>query len=97
MAEMTGRRGRIVRVKEGGRPRYQARESDSNSVDSLNIQEVCHRLNRLTYVYTRCHPIHTIHNCHYLITFVPLNSITTRTTEQDDCNDPKMEIGWQRA
>ena len=40
VAEMTGRRGRIVRLNKGGQPRYQARESDSNSVDSLNIQEV---------------------------------------------------------
>ncbi|CAB4012834.1 FORGETTER 1-like [Paramuricea clavata] len=39
VAEMTGRRGRIVRLNEGSQPRYQARESDSSSVDSLNIQE----------------------------------------------------------
>lgn len=37
---MTGRRGRIVRLHAGGQPRYQARESDSSNVDSLNIQEV---------------------------------------------------------
>ena len=40
VAEMTGRRGRIVRLHPGGQPRYQARESDSSNVDSLNIQEV---------------------------------------------------------
>lgn len=37
---MTGRRGRIVRLHAGSQPRYQARESDSSNVDSLNIQEV---------------------------------------------------------
>ena len=40
VAEMTGRRGRIVRLNEGSQPRYQARESDNSSLDSLNIQEV---------------------------------------------------------
>lgn len=40
VAEMTGRRGRIVRLNNESKPRYQARESDSRSVDSLNIQEV---------------------------------------------------------
>ena len=37
---MTGRRGRIVRLKKGNKPQYQAREYDSTNVDSLNIQEV---------------------------------------------------------
>ena len=41
VAEMTGRRGRIVRKHGESKPCYQTRESDSTSVDSLNIQEVC--------------------------------------------------------
>lgn len=40
VAEMTGRRGRIVRLNKGNKPQYQAREFDSTNVDSLNIQEV---------------------------------------------------------
>ena len=40
VAEMTGRRGRVVRTSQNSQPRYETRESDSSSVDSLNIQEV---------------------------------------------------------
>ena len=40
VAEMTGRRGRIVRTNQNSQPHYENRESDSSSVDSLNIQEV---------------------------------------------------------
>ena len=37
---MTGRRGRVVKTEKQPQPHYEARESDSSSVDSLNIQEV---------------------------------------------------------
>lgn len=37
---MTGRRGRVVKTDKQPQPHYEARESDSSSVDSLNIQEV---------------------------------------------------------
>lgn len=40
MAEMTGRRGRVVKTDKQPKPHYETRECDSNSVDSLNIQEV---------------------------------------------------------
>ena len=40
MAEMTGRRGRVVKTDKEPKPHYEARECDSNSVDSLNVQEV---------------------------------------------------------
>ena len=40
VAEMTGRRGRVVKTDKQPQPHYEARESDSSSVDSLNIQEV---------------------------------------------------------
>ena len=40
VAEMTGRRGRIVRQNLSAEPRYEARETDNSNVDSLNIQEV---------------------------------------------------------
>ncbi|EDO43448.1 predicted protein, partial [Nematostella vectensis] len=39
VAEMTGRRGRVVRTAQDREPHYEARESDSSHVDSLNIQE----------------------------------------------------------
>lgn len=37
---MTGRRGRVVKTEKQPQPHYEARESDSSNVDSLNIQEV---------------------------------------------------------
>jgi len=40
VAEMTGRRGRVVKTEKQPQPHYEARESDSSNVDSLNIQEV---------------------------------------------------------
>ena len=40
VAEMTGRRGRVVKTDKQPQPHYEARESDSSNVDSLNIQEV---------------------------------------------------------
>ena len=40
VAEMTGRRGRLVKTDKQPQPHYEARESDSSNVDSLNIQEV---------------------------------------------------------
>jgi len=39
VAEMTGRRGRVVKTDKQPKPHYEARECDSNSVDSLNVQE----------------------------------------------------------
>jgi len=39
VAEMTGRRGRVVKTEKQPQPHYEARESDSSNVDSLNIQE----------------------------------------------------------
>lgn len=39
VAEMTGRRGRVVKTEKQPQPHYEARESDSSYVDSLNIQE----------------------------------------------------------
>ncbi|CAH3184446.1 unnamed protein product [Porites lobata] len=39
VAEMTGRRGRVVKTDKQPQPHYEARESDSSNVDSLNIQE----------------------------------------------------------
>lgn len=39
MAEMTGRRGRVVKTDKQPKAHYEARECDSNSVDSLNVQE----------------------------------------------------------
>ena len=43
VAEMTGRRGRVVKTEKQPHPHYEARESDSSNVDSLNIQEVRER------------------------------------------------------
>ena len=40
VAEMTGRRGRVVKTEKQPHPHYEARESDNSNVDSLNIQEV---------------------------------------------------------
>ena len=40
MAEMTGRRGRVVRTDKQQEPHYEARESDNSSVEGLNVQEV---------------------------------------------------------
>ena len=40
MAEMTGRRARVVKTDKQPQPHYEVRESDNSSVDSLNIQEV---------------------------------------------------------
>ena len=40
VAEMKGRRGRVVKTDKQPQPHYEARESDSSNVDSLNIQEV---------------------------------------------------------
>ncbi|XP_031566399.1 protein FORGETTER 1-like [Actinia tenebrosa] len=42
VAEMTGRRGRVVRTASDREPHYEARESDSTQVESLNIQERNH-------------------------------------------------------
>lgn len=39
VAEMTGRRGRVVKTDKQPKAHYEARECDSNSVDSLNVQE----------------------------------------------------------
>lgn len=43
VAEMTGRRGRVVKTEKQPHPHYEARESDNSNVDSLNIQEVRER------------------------------------------------------
>ena len=41
VAEMTGRRGRMVRRGEGDPPQYELRDADSNGgVDTLNVREV---------------------------------------------------------
>ena len=45
VAEMTGRRGRVVRTASDRQPHYEARESDSTQVESLNIQEVSYASN----------------------------------------------------
>ena len=37
---MPGRLGRVVKTDRQPQPHYEARESDSSYVDSLNIQEV---------------------------------------------------------
>lgn len=47
VAEMTGRRGRVVKTEKQPQPHYEARESDSSNVDSLNIQEVRARWRKL--------------------------------------------------
>ena len=39
MAEMTGRRGRLVRVG-GGRVKYELRDTGAGALESLNNQEV---------------------------------------------------------
>ena len=44
VAEMTGRRGRVVKTEKQPHPHYEARESDNSNVDSLNIQEVREQL-----------------------------------------------------
>lgn len=44
VAEMTGRRGRIVRHRSSDVPQYELRSADvdnTNVIDSLNVQEVC--------------------------------------------------------
>jgi hypothetical protein len=60
VAEMTGRRGRIVRHSPNETPRYETRTADSDAygaIDSLNVQEVgvtCratfHKLTNLFYI-----------------------------------------------
>ncbi len=40
VAEMTGRKGRVVRRSEGDTPVYEHRDSDSGNIDSLNVREV---------------------------------------------------------
>ena len=40
VAEMTGRRGRVVRWSQGEPPRYELRDTDSGNIDSLNVREV---------------------------------------------------------
>ena len=40
MAEMTGRRGRMVRSGRGGKVHYELRDSGGNSLESLNNREV---------------------------------------------------------
>lgn len=39
VAEMTGRRGRLVRVR-GGRVKYELRDTGAGALESLNNQEV---------------------------------------------------------
>ena len=40
VAEMTGRRGRMVRSGRGGKVHYELRDSGGNSLESLNNREV---------------------------------------------------------
>ena len=40
VAEMTGRRARVVRSHPEDKPHYETRESNNQDVDSLNVQEV---------------------------------------------------------
>ena len=40
VAEMTGRRARIIRYHPDDKPFYEVRENDSGEVESLNVKEV---------------------------------------------------------
>ena len=40
MAEMTGRRGRMVKTGRGDKVHYELRDSGGNSLESLNNREV---------------------------------------------------------
>lgn len=53
VAEMTGRKGRIVRPTQSERPRYETRTPDTEAygaIDSLNVQEVCSLLSQYNYL-----------------------------------------------
>lgn len=41
VAEMTGRKGRIIRKTSKGKPEYELRQSTCISDQSLNVLEVC--------------------------------------------------------